>query len=395
MKKLRERVNPGLLLVSVGVLALIVANIPVVSDYYFGIAHKEVPFGAFGLPYLPSLTFEEFVRDFILAIFFFAVGLELKQEFTVGSLRNPKRAALPIIAAVGGMLFPSLIFISTVLISSNPALVSGFAIPTATDIAFSVGILALVGKGINPQVRVFLLTLAVADDIMGILVIAIGYSSNVNFWYLLFFFIIMALFFLVVRIPSKAGSLVGGIILGLVGWYFMFGSGVHPAICGVCLGMTMSSQVSGKRTRSRAQFALEVLEPWSDLIILPLFAFFQLGVKFGALELTPLYLSLIIATTIGLLLGKPIGIMIFTIVITKITAIDLPKGLSYINYLGVACLAGTGFTVSFLVCNLAYADASLVMASKLGVLIGSFAAAFLAAIVMQLTKKFNLPAPSS
>jgi NhaA family Na+:H+ antiporter len=391
MKNLREKVNPGLLLVGVGVIALIIANVPGLNDYYFSIAHTEVPLGDLGLPYLPSLTFEEFVRDFILAIFFFAVGLELKQEFTVGSLRNPKRAALPIIAAVGGMLFPSLFFLGTVLVTSNPALTDGFAIPTATDIAFSVGILALVGKGINPQVRIFLLTLAVADDIMGILVIAIGYSSNVNFWYLLFFLVLMAVFFWVVRIPQKTISVIGGIVLGLLGWYLMFGSGVHPAICGVCLGMTMSSQVSTKRIKSRAQFTLEVLEPWSDLIILPLFAFFQLGVKFDTLEFSPMYISLIVAATIGLLFGKPIGIMCFTVVITKITAIDLPKGLSYINYLGVACLAGTGFTVSFLVCNLAYADASLVMASKLGVLIGSFAAAVAAAAVMKLTAKYNSP----
>jgi NhaA family Na+:H+ antiporter len=290
--KIESRVNPGLLLLGAGIFALGWANLPKLNSAYFHLAEFTIPLGQLGLSELPDLTVEELVRDFLLAIFFFGIGLELKQEFTVGTLRSPKSAILPIMAACGGMLVPSLVYLAITLGSGNSGLISGFAIPTATDIAFSVGILALIGKKIHPAVRIFLLTLAVTDDILGIMVIAIGYSTSLNFVFLLFCLVTLLIFFGVVRIYHPISYLLGP-ILGLTAWYFMFASGIHPAISGVALGLCMSSKTSPTRTRSRAQIMLVGLSPISDLIVLPIFAFFQLGVPLGALTFDSNHLSLL------------------------------------------------------------------------------------------------------
>jgi NhaA family Na+:H+ antiporter len=405
LRKINDRVNPGLLLVGAALLGLLLTNFPF-GESIIWIKEQYIDIAPIGL----HIDIAHFVEDFVLAFFFLAVGLELIQEFTVGNLKNPKHATIPIVAAVGGMLFPALIFIGFALTTNDPAMLKGFAIPTATDIAFSVGVLALVAKNINPNVRIFLLTLAVADDIGGIIIIAVGYSTTINIVALGAVVALTIVWFIFMRIDNKPIRYGFCTLIGLIAWYFMYQSGIHPAILGVVLGLLVPCKPNTEKTdftiaqskdpatidskkaltpdlgsTSRAERFLPVLNPYTDLIVLPLYAFTQLAIPLNFSEFDSKSLTIMLGTAIALLVGKPLGIMLATITITKVLKTTLPNGLRYRDYLGVACLAGTGFTVAFLVTDLSFVgNTAITDIAKLGVLLGSFGAIIVATIVFKI-----------
>jgi len=388
LTKVSNKVNPGILLIVFAALALIWANLPNFEQYYFDFLEFEIDLHFFDLGFgAVVMNVEEFIKDFVLTIFFFEVGLELKHEFTEGSLRKPKQAALPILGALGGMLFPALIYSATVLISNNSQYLSGFAIPTATDIAFCIGILALLAPNINPELRIFLLTLAVADDLGGILIIAFAYSQGINFLAILLALLFTTIFFFVVHFYHQISIFVA-IILSLIIWYFFLKSGIHPALSGVVMGLCISHK-KNKNHIEPINRLTEIFHPINNLFVLPIFAFSQLGISLFDLEVNKYSIFIIIGVALGLAIGKPLGILLFIHFSTKLKIAKMPKDVSTIDYLGISALAGIGFTVAFLVANLAFRTGTAsdnVLLGKLGVLIGSILAIVIAALLFQYEK---------
>ncbi len=372
----------GMILVSAAILALILANVPSpVREGYMALSNLEFGPRSLGL----HLPVHEWAQDGILTLFFFAVGLELKQEFAIGSLHNIKVAAMPIIAAVFGMIGPATVYLVVTAISGDNAW-HGWAIPTATDIAFAVAILQIFGRGLPLAARTFLLTLAVADDLGGILVIAIFYATGMKFISLLLAFVCAAIFgFLAQKRWGRWWILVP---LGIVTWYFMFDSGVHATISGVLLGMTVPAKQLPGESEPETERLTEAVNPFSAGLAVPIFAFFAAGVNVvdvagGPLNVIthPIALSVMLAMP----LGKVLGIFGSVALFTKVTPLTLGEGVSLRDVLPVSLTAGIGFTVALLISHLAFrGDAELTQAGSLGVLMGTFASVILAAITLQI-----------
>ena len=379
----------GALLLAAAAIALIWANSPWSSAYH---ALGDLRVGSDALGLHLNLSLGGWAADGLLAIFFFVVGLELKREFVAGDLRDPARAALPIAAAVGGMVVPALIFVAWTAGSGDGA-VRGWAIPTATDIAFAVAVLAVISTHLPAALRTFLLTLAVVDDLLAITVIAVFYTTTINVAALLGALIPLALFAVLVQRRVRSGWLL--IPLALATWALVHESGVHATVAGVLLGFTVPVLRSEKAGGPDAGPGLaehfeHVMRPVSAGFAVPVFAFFAAGVTFGGYDglVTALSDPIALGIVCGLVIGKAVGIYGTTRLLAAATRASLDSSLRWTDVFGVSLLAGIGFTVSLLIGDLAYGTGSAREdIVKVGVLAGSLLAAVLAAILLRIRNR--------
>ncbi|PKV81160.1 Na+/H+ antiporter NhaA [Nocardia fluminea] len=380
---LRRETVGGVLLIVAAVVALIWANTPW-ADAYTALRDFHIGPSALHL----NLSLSEWAADGLLAIFFFVVGLELKREFVAGDLREPRRAALPVVAAVGGMAVPALIY---VLINRTgpPGALDGWAIPTATDIAFALAVLAVINTHLPTALRTFLLTLAVVDDLLAVTVIAIFYTSELDLPYLAAAIVPIALFALAVQRRISSPWLL--VPLALAAWWLVHLSGVHATVAGVLLGFTVPVLARGATDEHGLAERFEHrIRPLSTGFAVPVFAFFAAGVTVGGLSgLTDsLGDRVTLGIIAGLVAGKLIGITATTYLTAKLTRAELDSKLSWIDVAGVALLGGIGFTVSLLVGELAFAgDHTRADHVRIGVLFGTVTAAILATIVLRVRNR--------
>ncbi|MBG6217320.1 NhaA family Na+:H+ antiporter [Arthrobacter sp. CAN_A6] len=395
---LRKETVGGILLLIAAVLALIWANSPF-SDSYFAIRDFEFGYE----PWHLSLTVGKWASDGLLAIFFFLIGLELKREFVAGDLRKVSRAIVPVAAAAGGVLVPALIYTAVNL--SSPETLRGWAIPTATDIAFALAVLAVISSHLPGALRIFLLTLAVVDDLIAIAIIAFFYSEDVQLNFLLWMLLPLGLFGLLAQKKAKFfGSSTGPawlilLPLGIATWALMHASGVHATVAGVLLGFLVPvlRKKHGKVALPRpnkpglAEIFEHRFRPLSTGIAVPLFAFFSAGVTVGGVDgfVSALGDPVLVGIVLGLVLGKPVGILLTTWTVTKTTRASLDPGLSWWDILGVGILAGVGFTVSLLVNDLSFgAGTEHQDNAKVAILTASVTSALLATVILRIRNKY-------
>ncbi|MDQ1320141.1 MAG: Na+:H+ antiporter, NhaA family [Actinomycetota bacterium] len=382
---LRKETIGGAVLLAAAATALIWANSPWAESYH---ALRDLRVGSddFGLHL--RLSMGGWAADGLLAIFFFVVGLELKREFVAGDLRDPGRAALPIAAAVGGMVVPAGIFVAFTAGVGDGAL-RGWAIPTATDIAFAVAVLAVISTHLPAALRTFLLTLAVVDDLLAITVIALFYTAKINVIALLLAMIPLALFAILVQRQVRSGWLL--IPLAVATWALVHESGVHATVAGVLLGfMVPVMRHDGEPGPGLAEHFEHAIRPISAGFAVPVFAFFAAGVTFGGYDglVTALSDPIALGIVFGLVVGKAVGIFGTTRMLAAFTRASLDAALRWIDVLGVSMLAGIGFTVSLLIGELAYGSGShREDVVKVGVLAGSLLAALFAAVLLRIRNR--------
>ena len=367
---LSKEESSGFLLLIFAALALIIVNSPLQSLYYdLKYLPLSIDIGQFTL----SKSVEHWVNDGLMAIFFFVIGLELKREILEGELSSFSKIVSPGIAAVGGMVIPALIYIY-INYDFQQNLV-GWAIPTATDIAFSLAILLIIGDKVPIGLKIFLLSLAIIDDLGAVLIIAFFYSSDLQTLYLLYGAIFFASLILINYLGVQ--QKIFYIILGIFLWYCIFKSGVHGTLAGILLAATIPNKSLNNSDGSMLKDLEQPVHHFVGLFILPLFAFFNSDINFQSLSLESFTSPISSGIMLGLLLGKPIGITLFTYLSIKMKICDLPDGIKMMDILGISFLCGIGFTMSLFINNLAFTSAELVDASKLGIFVGSIIAAII------------------
>jgi NhaA family Na+:H+ antiporter len=380
----------GALLLGATLLALVLANTGAAGFYN---SLRDFTFGPESLHL--NLSVGAWAADGLLAIFFFVVGLELKEEFVAGKLRDMRTAVVPIAAAVGGVIVPALIYV-IVNLNSGGAALQGWAIPAATDIAFAVAVIAVVGRHLPPALRTFLLTLAVVDDLLAISIIAVFYTDEIDFVFLGLAALPLAAFAVAVQRGVRAWWIL--IPLGLVTWALVHASGIHATVAGVLLGFavpviaTTRARVKAGTDASGRQLydglAAHFADRWSVVstaVAVPLFAFFSAGVTVGGLAgLTESFQDTIaLGIVAGLVLGKAIGITTTTFLVTRLPGLRIDPSITWIDMVGMAFVAGIGFTVSLLVGELSFGNGSQSDDHvKVGVLTGSLIAALIGAAIL-------------
>ncbi len=419
-KTIKNYANGGNILIIATVLALIVANVPALSKYYFELWEQPVSLmiGGFNLfsHHGVNMNMMQFINDALMAVFFFTIGLEIKREVLVGELSSFRQALLPIVAAIGGMVIPVGIFM---ILGHGTDYLGGAAIPMATDIAFSLGVLAMLGNRVPISLKIFLTTLAVVDDIGGILVIAIFYSTAIQYTLLLYAlgFLVLLVLGTLFHIQSKIYYLV----LGGAVWFLFLNSGIHPTIAGVivafCIPATpvfapkkyiitlrdrigkfpvsQDATLEKKTILSKEQLnwlkemenaSDKVISPLQELedslhpivnyFIIPLFAFANAGIIFQGMEVSAIYSGVGLAIICGLVIGKFLGIFIFSYLAIKLKLAPMPYNSNWKMIAGIAMLGGIGFTVSLFIANLSFGSMGaegieLLNDSKLGIILGS------------------------
>ncbi|HDS1789829.1 Na+/H+ antiporter NhaA [Pseudomonas putida] len=375
----------GLLLIAAAVLALIINNSPL-SYLYGGLLDVPVAVQVGALNIAKPLLL--WINDGLMALFFLLIGLEVKREVVDGHLSKPSQVILPATAAVGGMVVPALIY--WFINRDNPAAVAGWAIPTATDIAFALGVLALLGKRVPVSLKLFLMTLAIIDDLGAIIVIALFYSGTLSSVSLL----LAAACLLVLVAMNRLGVIKLGpyMIVGLILWVCVLKSGVHATLAGVALAFCIPLRT--RNAESSPLLALEhALHPWVAYAILPIFAFANAGVSLAGMTVDSFTHPVPMGITVGLLLGKTVGVFGLTWVAVKLRLAALPAGAGWGQILGVAILCGIGFTMSLFVGSLAFAPGSSEYAGmdRMGILTGSFFAAVIGyAVTAMASRKTNV-----
>lgn len=424
------KINPSVLLFLAAIIAVICANVPMLHDTYFSIlnAPVNITIGDYNLfqHHGEAMSLQLFVNDALMAIFFFVIGLEIKKEVMIGELATVRKALLPVIAALGGMIVPVLVFYA---VEHKMPMSHGAAIPMATDIAFALAVLSLLGKRVPVSLKIFLTALAVVDDIGGILVIAIFYTSHISFTPLLLAIALLLLSYILGR--SGLSKAYVYYFIGFVIWTLFLSSGIHTTIAGVLLAFTIPAKATIKlhdlftsmkefvnqhdtfyeggvagadfishgklvalrkmekrveRTISPAQFIEHDLAPLVNYLILPLFAFVNSGITFGGD--TPInLLSIPLAVFAGLFIGKTIGIFSFTYLFTRLGVVRYPAGMTTKNLLGVSIFGGIGFTVSLFIANLSYSPLGLegleyLNEAKIGVFAGTIVSGVVGYIVL-------------
>jgi NhaA family Na+:H+ antiporter len=367
----------GVVLLLAAAIALGWANSPLGRSYE-ALWHLKLSFGI--AHYLPAYDLHFWVNDGLMTVFFLVVGLEIRREMYDGSLSDPKVAVLPIIAAVGGVLVPALLY---VLLNTDPDTRGGWAIPTATDIAFAVGILSLVGKGVPSALRMLLLTLAIIDDIAAILVIAFFYSSGIAWAGLGIVAAGIVLVFLMQRLGIRHA--LAYVIPGAIAWYGMLSAGMHPTLAGVILGLLAPATANYGRIKCIDPTAIApvqqvegMLHPWVAFGIMPLFALANAGVSLAGLNLSAgAPLAVAAGIVAGLVIGKPVGIVLAARAAVGLKLCELPEGVKWRHTVLLGVLGGIGFTMSIFISNLAFNDPALLSAAKFAVLIASGLAAIL------------------
>ncbi|WP_281015964.1 MULTISPECIES: Na+/H+ antiporter NhaA [unclassified Minwuia] len=375
-----QEAAPGITLMLAALLALIVNNSPLSPLYTAFLAVPiEVQVGALQIA-KPLLLW---VNDGLMAIFFFLVGLEIKREVLEGELSRLDRAILPVVAAIGGITIPAMVF---VLINQGvPANLDGWAIPAATDIAFALGILALLGSRVPVALKILLLAIAIIDDLAAIVIIALFYTADLSIVSLLIGLVGFALLLGLNRIGVTRTA--PYLLIGLVIWVAVLKSGVHATLAGVMIALTIPMRAPNSAPEGSHGPLLEMehgLKPWVSFLVLPLFAFANAGVSLQGISFSDLLAPLPLGIALGLFIGKQVGVFSFIWVLVKTGVGGLPQGVNWLHIYGVACLTGIGFTMSLFIGSLAFDDAAQMDAVRLGVLLGSVSSAILGIIVLRL-----------
>ena len=370
----------GLVLLIAAIIALIFSNSNF-SEIYFTTLEQYLFIGINNLGL--KLSIHHWINDLLMAVFFFFVTLEIKREFIQGELANLKKAMLPIIAAVGGMLVPALFYVAVNLDNSSTS--NGWAIPSATDIAFSLGILSLLGSRVPISLKIFLTALAIIDDLGAILIIAFFYSGDLSISYLSLILISYILLLFLNKLGIK--KFLPYLIVGIFMWIFTYKSGIHATIAGVLLASTIPHRIKNK------DFSLLIklehaISPYVAFLIMPLFAFANAGVSLEGLTLNSLMLPVPLGILMGLFFGKQLGVMLFSFLAVKMGFAQMPDNSSWLSLYGVSILTGIGFTMSLFVGNLAFADNLQYMDGvKIGVLAGSLLSTIFGYLLLSIVLK--------
>lgn len=362
----------GLALIAAAALALVVANLPATAGGYAALLHHRT--GPVLARPLGPMTVHLWINDGLMALFFLLVGLEIKREMILGSLADAARRRLPVIAAIAGMAAPALVFL--LVTRADPALQPGWAVPAATDIAFAIGVLALLGRRVPPALKLLLTTVAIVDDMGAVAIIALAYTDAIDLTALVGAGVVLAGMVLLNRrgVTALAPYLAGFALL----WLLVLLSGVHATIAGVLAAATIPLRGAGSPL-ARLEHALQ---PWVAFAIVPLFGFANAGVALGGTTLATLTQTLVLGIALGLFLGKQIGIFGAIRLADRFGLARRPAGVSWLQLYGMALLAGIGFTMSLFIGDLAFADPATVDAVKIGVLAGSIAAALAGVAVL-------------
>ena len=383
-KFLETESSSGVLLIVFSLLAIILSNSDF-SNLYYSVKNTYLSIKID--EFIIKETVHHWVNDGLMAIFFFVIGLELKREMINGQLSTFSKVLLPGIAAVGGMAVPAIIYIF--INKDQPLAMAGWAIPTATDIAFSLAVLSVLGNRVPVSLKIFLLSLAIIDDLGAVMVIALYYTAEISYIYLLYalatFLILMVINLFNVRIISIY------ILLGLFLWYFILHSGVHTTIAGVILAATIPFSVK-KTNHSPLRYLEEKLHTFSGFIILPLFAFFNADINLNSISFASLSNTVPMGIMLGLLLGKPIGITLLTYISIKFKLCNLPSNMTIYDILGVSFLCGIGFTMSLFINALAFPESAAVASfgqeySKSGIFFGSILSGIIGYIILKIRLK--------
>jgi NhaA family Na+:H+ antiporter len=354
----------GIILFIAGITAIVIKNTSL--EFYYD---------SLLAGFLPHL-----INDGLMSIFFFLVGLEIKREFIDGELSSKETSFLPVIAACGGMLMPALVYLC--ITNGEAILAKGWAIPCATDIAFSLAILSLFGSRIKPSLKVFLTALAIIDDLGAILIIALFYTANLYFTYLIW----AALCCLVMAMLNlkNVTSKVPYFLFACLLWYFIHLSGIHSTIAGVLAAFFVPYKIKHKSPLLEFE---KLIHPYVAYLILPLFAFFNAGLDLHSIDLSVLFSKLTLGITLGLFLGKQLGVMLLSWIAIKARICKLPADSNWIEFYGISALTGVGFTMSLFIDHLAFNNASLIIPSQLGIISGSFLSGIFGFLILYSTTK--------
>ncbi|MDB4081692.1 Na+/H+ antiporter NhaA [Candidatus Pelagibacter sp.] len=370
----------GLMLLIAAIIALVISNSRF-SELYFNTLEQYLFIGInqFGL----KLSVHHWINDLLMAIFFFFVTLEIKREFIQGELSNLKKALLPIIGAVGGMVVPALVYVA--INFGNTETLNGWAIPSATDIAFSLGILSLLGSRVPISLKIFLTALAIIDDLGAILIIAFFYSGDLSISYLS----LILLSYIILLVLNKIGvkNFAPYLLIGIFMWFFTYKSGIHATIAGVLLASTIPHRIKDK------DFSLLIniehaISPYVAFIIMPIFAFANAGVSLEGLAFSSLLQPVPLGILLGLFIGKQVGVMFFSYIAVKTGTAQMPDNSSWLSLYGVSILTGIGFTMSLFVGNLAFVEnIEYIDGVKIGVLAGSLISTLFGYFILLFTSK--------
>ena len=435
LSKLKSHINASVVLIFFTLLALVCANTPIVKDWYFSLWQLPMSLSVGEFNFFShdghAITFGQMINDFLMAIFFLSVGLEIKREIKVGELSSVDKALLPIVGACGGMLIPVVVFF--LICPADATMQRGMAIPMATDIAFSLGILAVFKSRVPVGLKMFLAALAVADDLGGIIVIALFYSSNTDVLYVGLSALCVAI--MIIGNAAHVRRKVFYLSVGLVLWYFMLNSGIHATIAGVivafCIPATLMKGTGYYLQRIRENVskipvvdfgnlhktvvltndqihtlksiesaADKMISPLQDLednlhspinyVVIPLFAFANAGIDLSQMSIESVFSGVSLAVMLGLVMGKFMGVFSFSWIAVKLGFVTLPAGASWKSFASVCMVCGIGFTVSMFIADLSYAglggDGLLLLGNaKLGVLLGSAISAILGCVLLYKT----------
>jgi NhaA family Na+:H+ antiporter len=369
----------GMILFACLILSLIIANTPL-GEGFNNILNTQLGFenSAVHLRYSVAL----WINDGLMAIFFLLVGLEIKREVVEGELSSPKKALLPIICAIGGAIVPALIY---AFFNGGKPTIHGWGIPMATDIAFALAILALLSDKVPVSLKIFLAALAIVDDLLAILVIAIFYSSELHYMNLVYAAAILGMLFLFNRFGVK--NLLFYLIPGLFIWYFVHHSGIHATIAGVLTALTLPTTADD--TESPLEKLEHALTTPVNFLIIPVFALANTNIRFEEGMVEGLFTALGMGIVLGLVIGKPIGIMLVSWLSVKLKISQLPERANWIHILGLGLLGGIGFTMSIFISILSFTDPLLVQEAKFSILVGSVLSGFLGYMVLNYSSKRN------
>ena len=370
----------GMLLMAAAALAMVLANSPM-SGLYEGLLSIPVAVQVGGLEIAKPLLL--WINDGLMAIFFLLIGLEVKREVLEGQLSDPAQMVLPGVAALGGMIMPALIYAASTW--GDKATLSGWAIPTATDIAFALGILALLGDRVPVSLKLFLLTLAIVDDLLAIVIIAIFYSSGLSTMALLLAVVGLAALFILNLLQVR--RLAAYTIVGVILWICVLKSGVHATLAGVALAFAIPLRSQAPPQQSPLKHLEHALHPWVSYGILPVFAFANAGVSLAGMSFATLATPVPLGIIAGLIVGKQVGIFGFAWIGIKSGWATLPEGATWKQLYGVSAICGIGFTMSLFIASLAFEHGATqyLMADRLGVLFGSVISALWGYVVLRLT----------
>lgn len=373
MQFFRSEASGGVLLIIAAAMAMIIANSGW-SDAYLGFLHTEIQVRVADIDINKSLG--HWINDGLMAAFFLLIGLEVKQELLEGALASKEKSLFPIIAAVGGMIAPAIVYLT--ISGGDPEAIRGWAIPAATDIAFALGVLSLLGKRVPVNLKIFLLALAIMDDLGVIIIIALFYTTGLSWISLALASICIFCLWLFNR--TNVMSLTPYLIFGTLLWVAVLKSGVHATLAGVIIGFAIplyrvDDKDDAENPRSPAKTLAHWLHPWTKFWILPLFAFANAGVSLTDIEFSDVTSALPLGVALGLFLGKPLGIYTASWFAVRMGIAKLPDGINFRQIFAVSVLCGIGFTMSMFITSLAFTDQGMADLARLGILIGSTVAA--------------------